>query len=261
MPSPAWPRASARVSPATAALVVSHWGCCPRPPRRGGRRRSRCSRPQSRTSPGWPPCAGGIALEVDAEDRVPALLAGIDNRLIETHAHAVGRHVEPANSARARRMKPIAWASRSVRVSKHRNESCQQQPGGPQYVGSWPWLASRDAGSSGKAGRPRGHDPRETKRRPEGRLFACQRVSSAQLWLPWSLSLWPRPIFFAVPAGSSGVRGGRDGLGTGARGRGARARRALMSTTRLMSLLLRNCPFEESPVWRSMRARPRLAAR
>ena len=96
MPSPAWPRASARVSPATAALVVSHWGCCPRPPRRGGRRRSRCSRPQSRTSPGWPPCAGGIALEVDAEDRVPALLAGIDNRLIETHAHAVGRHVEPA---------------------------------------------------------------------------------------------------------------------------------------------------------------------
>ena len=45
---------------------------------------------------------------------------------------------------------------------------------------------------------------------------------------------WVRP--HAVPAAPAGggVRGwGRDSLGTGAQGRGARARRALMSTTRL----------------------------
>src|SRR6266542_853649 len=39
--------------------------------------------------------AEGVALEVHAEDRVPALLARVDDRLVEPHAGVVDQHVEP----------------------------------------------------------------------------------------------------------------------------------------------------------------------
>src|SRR2546425_1122187 len=39
--------------------------------------------------------AEGIALEVHPEDRVPALLARVDDRLVEPHAGVVDQHVEP----------------------------------------------------------------------------------------------------------------------------------------------------------------------
>ncbi len=72
--------------------------------------------------------------------------------------------------------------------------------------------------------------PLSARRRVATSAASSSRLrSSGRTTRAYRASRFRRTASSAVPAAPAGVRGwGRDGLGTGARGRGARARRALM---------------------------------